>query len=179
MAWGCLVPDSCRLVDRFAESFRNTGSRVLAQAQTEGLSGAAFQCSGTCAGIVVVVVLGEVREADFHLNDKFTKGGRKTKAGGTFQWRVFLRPGLVRMVCGPHHGKLSHNPVRLISKPPSPLLPEGKLWKTFPVWMILEVVEINFWGRSQLQFAFTFIVYLYLDPPSISNLSLEVCFFGG
>ena len=61
-------------------------------------------CSGTCAGIVVVVVLGEVREADFHLNDKFTKGGRKTKAGGTFQWRVFLRPGLVRMVCGPHMG---------------------------------------------------------------------------
>ena len=69
--------------------FRNAGSRVLAQAQAEGLSGAAFQCSGTCAGIVVVVVLGEVRDADFHLNDKFTKGGRKTKAGGTFQWRVF------------------------------------------------------------------------------------------
>ena len=132
MAWGCLVPDSCRLVDRFAESFRNTGSRVLAQAQTEGLSGAAFQCSGTCAGIVVVVVLGEVHEAAFHLNDKFTKGGRKTKAGGTFQWRVFLRPGLVRMVCGPHHGKLSHNPVRLISKPQAPCCQRENFGKLSP-----------------------------------------------
>ena len=81
MAWGCLVPDSCRLVDRFAESFRNTGSRVLAQAQTEGLSGAAFQCSGTCAGIVVVVVLGEVREAAFHLTSSRKAAAKRRQAG--------------------------------------------------------------------------------------------------